>query len=63
MMSNRSEPIPNTARSCKRFSGFRFKADAGNQERHGVMDSLICWGLFAVSDQTQVEVFNGKYEV
>ena len=51
-------PIPNTARSCKRFSGFRFKADAGKRERHGVMDSLIYWGLFAVSDQTEIEVLN-----
>ena len=54
------KPIPNTARSCKRFSGFRFKADAGKQERHGVMDSLIYWGLFAVSDQTKTEVLNAN---
>ncbi len=52
------KPIPNTARSCKRFSGFRFKADTGKRERHGVMDSLMYWGLFAVSGQTQVEVLN-----
>ena len=51
-------PIPNTARSCKRFSGFRFKADVGSQERHGVMDSLISWGLFALSGQTKVEILN-----
>lgn len=51
-------PIPNTARSCKRFSGFRFKADAGSQERHGVMDSLIDWGLFALSGQTKIETLN-----
>ena len=48
--------IPNTARSCKRFSGFRFKADERNKERHGVMDSLIYWGLFALSGQTKVEI-------
>lgn len=50
------KPIPNTARSCKRFSGFRFKADERNKERHGVMDSLIYWGLFALSGQTKVEI-------
>lgn len=53
-------PIPNTARSCKRFSGFRFKADTDKKERHGVMDSLIYWGLFAVSRQTKVEVLNAN---
>lgn len=54
------KPIPNTARSCKRFSGFRFKADPDKKERHGVMDSLIYWGLFAVSAQTKVEVLNAN---
>ncbi len=51
-------PIPNTARSCKRFSGFRFKVDEGDQDRHGVMDSLIDWGLFALSRQTKVDILN-----
>lgn len=50
------KPIPNTARSCKRFNGFRFKADAENKERHGVMDSLIDWGLFALSQQKNIEI-------
>ena len=50
------KPIPNTARSCKRFNGFRFKADAGDKERHGVMDSLIDWGLFALSQQKNIEI-------
>ena len=52
------KPIPKTARSCKRFSGFRFKADAGNKERHGVMDSLIHWSLFAISGQTKIEILD-----
>ena len=56
------KPIPNTARSCKRFSGFRFKADAGSQERHGVMDSLITWGLFALSGETKIEILNAYRE-
>ena len=50
------KPIPNTARSCKRFNGFRFKADERNKERHGVLDSLIYWGLFALGGQTKVEI-------
>ena len=54
------KPIPNTARSCKRFGGFRFKADAGNQERHGVTDSLIDWGLFTLSGQTKTDIL-GTY--
>lgn len=52
------KPIPNTARSCKRFSGFRFKVEEGNQERHGVMDSLINWGLFALSKQKEIKILN-----
>jgi CRISPR-associated protein Csx10 len=52
------KPIPNTARSCKRFRGFRFKADSNNQERHGVMDSLVYWGLFALSSQLKIEILN-----
>ena len=51
--------LPNTARSCKRFSGFRFKAEnKGDKERHGVMDSLIAWGLFALSGQKKVEILD-----
>ncbi len=50
------KPIPKTARSCKRFSGFRFKANERDKERHGVMDSLIYWGLFALSGQIKVEI-------
>ena len=50
------KPIPNTARSCKRFSGFRFKADERNKECHGVTDSLISWGLFALSGQIKAEI-------
>ena len=50
--------LPNTALSCKRFSGFHFKAQEGGQERHGVLDNLIHWGLFALSGQTKVEILN-----
>ena len=54
------KPIPNTARSCKRFDGFNFKADEGGKERHGVMDSLINWGLFALSGQTKIEILRAN---
>ena len=56
------KPTPSTARSCKRFSGFRFKAEAGSQERHGVMDSLIYWGLFVLSGETKVETLKANME-
>ena len=56
------KPVPTTARSCKRFSGFHFKAEAGNQERHGVMDSLIHWGLFVLSGETKVEILRANME-
>ena len=52
------KPIPNTARSCKRFKGFRFKGEAGRKERHGVMDNLVHWGLFSLSGQTKTEVLS-----
>ena len=54
------KPIPNTARSCKRFSGFNFKAAEGDEERHGVMDSLIDWGLFALSNQAKIEILDSR---
>lgn len=42
-------PLPATARTCKRFRGFRFMADEEGKERHGVSDHLIPWALFALS--------------
>ena len=54
------KPIPNTARSCKRFSGFRFKSDESDNERHGAMDSLIAWGLFTLSGQAKVESLDSQ---
>jgi CRISPR-associated protein Csx10 len=41
-------PLPKTAQSCKRFSGFkyRFKSDDDDDIRHGVRDTLIDWLLF-----------------
>lgn len=45
-------PLPRTARTCKRFGGFRFHADNDQEQRHGVWDSLIAWAAFALSDET-----------
>lgn len=47
-------PLPRTARSCKRFSGFRF--DAVEEIHHGVTDALIPLLLFALSDQKNHEL-------
>jgi CRISPR-associated Csx10 family RAMP protein len=52
------KPLPNTARSCKRFGGFRFNAEKEDEERHGVMDYLIYWGLFALSGRKKIEIIN-----
>jgi len=47
-------PLPNTARSCKRFSGFQF--DKGkNDNQHGVFDHLFDWLLFELSGQTHIK--------
>lgn len=43
-------PLPRTARSCKRFEGFRFDSC------HGVTDALIQLLLFELSDQTNCQV-------
>lgn len=47
-------PLPATARSCKRWPGFRFQCDP-DHEYHGVFDHLIAWTLFAVSGEQAVE--------
>ena len=38
-------PLPKTAQSCKRHSGFRFPQNERN-DGHGVRDTLIDWALF-----------------
>jgi len=50
------KPLPATARTCKRFGGFRFNSK--KEERHGVTDHLIIWALFALSGQKKVEMLN-----
>jgi len=42
-------PFPRTARTCKRFSGFRPLPDENTgDERHGVRDSLLDWAIFSL---------------
>jgi CRISPR-associated protein Csx10 len=43
-------PLPKTARSCKRFSGFAF--NQADEERHGVHDTLFDWAVFQLGNQT-----------
>jgi CRISPR-associated protein Csx10 len=47
-------PLPSTARSCKRFPGFRFQRD-DDHEYHGVTDHLLPWVVFAISGETSIE--------
>ena len=47
-------PLPVTARSCKRFAGFKFQSDA-SRDLHGVSDHLLPWVLFALSNETRIE--------
>lgn len=45
-------PMPLTARSCKRFSGFKFNAGREQELRAGVTDALEPLALFALSQET-----------
>ena len=49
-------PLPRTARSCKRFGGFSFHAQADDDARHGVWDSLIAWSQFALSSKQNISL-------
>lgn len=51
-------PLPATALSCKRFSGFVFDQDDKDDPSHGVFDSLIPWGLFNLSGQSRPDVLD-----
>lgn len=46
-------PLPATARSCKRWPGFRSQRDA-DHEYHGVFDHLLPWALFALSGERAI---------
>jgi len=53
-------PLPNTALSCKRFSGFKADGkvdDRAEDQPHGVWDGLVAWTLFALSQSQNMDVF------
>lgn len=45
-------PLPKTAQTCKRFSGFRyiFEGEEDVDNRHGVRDGLLDWAIFALGN-------------
>ncbi len=50
-------PIPKTAQTCKRYSGFlRVEGEKGNDERHGVRDMLLDWGAFSLLKSKQAAI-------
>ena len=54
-------PLPKTAQTCKRFSGFKYrlKDDEDETERHGVRDTLIDWALYhleSVADTRKLDM-------
>ncbi|NJO81848.1 MAG: hypothetical protein HC828_03085 [Blastochloris sp.] len=51
-------PMPVTARSCKRFSGFAFHAEEDGEPRAGVRDLLIPLALFAMSDEQKSDILD-----
>lgn len=46
-------PIPATARTCKRFDGFKYKDSKDDEDGHGVYDQLIQLSLFALNGQKE----------
>ncbi|MCL4298480.1 MAG: hypothetical protein KJ077_22275 [Anaerolineae bacterium] len=50
-------PLPNTARSCKRFGGFLFDAIKLG-EHHGAHDHLLYWSVFALSGETKSQLLD-----
>ena len=44
-------PLPKTAQSCKRHSGFVFP-DTDTNDGHGARDTLIDWGLFKLAQKS-----------
>ncbi|MFL5663655.1 MAG: RAMP superfamily CRISPR-associated protein [Ktedonobacteraceae bacterium] len=47
-------PLPKTAQTCKRFSGFLpTPGEDDDDERHGVRDNLLDWAIFSLLDNPQ----------
>lgn len=49
-------PIPRSARSGKRFAGFKHDSAQDGERRDGVTDALIPLALFALSDETRADL-------
>ncbi len=50
-------PLPKTAQTCKRFKGFQtLPGENSDEERHGIRDSLLDWGLFSLLNSSQASV-------
>lgn len=50
-------PLPKTAQSCKRFSGFQpLPGEKTSEPRHGIRDSLFDWAIFLLLEQQQHSV-------
>lgn len=60
-------PLPKTARSCKRFPGFRPLTDHPDEEAgHGVRDTLFDWAIFELGDRSHASLragLLGEYEL
>jgi len=50
-------PLPLTAKSCKRLSGF-ISQSTPDEPKHGVRDTLIPWLLFSLSGESDAGVLN-----
>jgi len=47
-------PLPKTAQTCKRFSGFKpLRGEDPNEKRHGIRDSLFDWASFSLLSNEQ----------
>lgn len=47
-------PLPKTAQSCKRFSGFQpLPGENTDEKRHGIRDSLLDWAAFSLLDKDE----------
>ncbi|MHB8597670.1 MAG: type III-D CRISPR-associated RAMP protein Csx10 [Ktedonobacteraceae bacterium] len=58
-------PLPKTAQSCKRFSGFKYDVEDDDEAHHGVRDTLIDWALFSmktVTDSERLQVMQNDRE-
>jgi CRISPR-associated Csx10 family RAMP protein len=59
-------PLPKTAQSCKRFSGFLpVKDEDVDNERHGVRDSLLDWAIFSllvVNEQSAIPMLLSPFD-